>query len=109
MIQIKKFITIGLFASLLSLAAFGDCVIDQGPYEDDYGYAQFPFYNSCDESFTVNLCVKSYPPGSELPVYNLYSGLNYGRSPMTLSDGKWDSFDSYKWVAGGPVDCPFYD
>lgn len=99
----------GLCCSFLSIVASADCVVDQGPYEDNYGYAQFPFYNSCDEAFTVNLCVKSYPPGSDRPVYNLYSGLNYGRSSLTLSNGTWASFDSYRWVAGGAVDCPFYD
>ena len=99
----------GLCFGLLGAEARGDCVIDQGPYEDSYGYAQFPFFNQCDESFVVNLCVKSFPPGSDRAVYNLYSGTNYGRSSLTLSDGTWASFDSYRWVAGEPVNCPFYD
>lgn len=105
----KKLLKVGFVCGMLSLSAWGDCVIDQGPYEDSYGYAQFPFYNSCDEDFTVNLCVKSYPRGSSEPIFNRYSGTNYGRSSLTLSDGLWETFDEYKWVAGGPVDCPFYD
>lgn len=106
---LKKFFRIALCSVLLSVGALGDCVVDQGPYEDEYGYAQFPFTNTCDDSFTVNLCVKSYPPGNTLPVFNLYSGTVFGRSYLTLSNGKWATFDAYKWVAGDAVECPFYD
>ncbi|MFM8268800.1 MAG: hypothetical protein ACKN9V_01315, partial [Pseudomonadota bacterium] len=107
--RLKKLLRVGVWCGLLSVVASADCVVDQGPFEDSYGYAQFPFYNSCNEDFTVNLCVKSYPQGSSEAVFNLYSGTNYGRSSLILSDGLWATFDEYKWVAGGSVDCPFYD
>jgi len=83
------------------------CIKDQGPYEGEYGFAMFPFSNSCDEAFTISLCVKSYPPGSDTPIYNLYSKTAYGRSSIEISGGKWDQFESYRWDADQPVNCPF--
>ena len=83
------------------------CIKDQGPYEDEYGFAIFPFYNSCDEYFTISLCVKSYPPGSDTPVFNRYSKTAYGRSSIEISAGKWDQFASYRWDADERVACPF--
>lgn len=104
----KSFFKVAILVSVLALGtAQGDCIKDQGPYEDEYGFAIFPFYNSCDEAFSITLCVKSYPPGSDTPVFNLYSKSAYGRSSVTISGGKWDQFSSYRWDADELVACPF--
>lgn len=93
--------------SLGSATAFAGCLTDLGPYEDNYGWARFPFQNSCDQSVNVAVCVKSWPAGSDDPVYNLYSGTVPGNDRLDLTDGKWSSFDSYDWTEDGYQACPF--
>lgn len=83
------------------------CLTDLGPYRDHYGFAVFPFSNGCDESVTVNLCVKSWPPGSEDPVFNSYSGIVYANDRSDLTNGKWEYLDSYQWTEEGYQSCPF--
>jgi hypothetical protein len=98
------FISCGWMISGMTLAG---CLSDLGPYEDNYGYARFPFSNSCADSATVSLCVKSWPTGSDDPVYNLYSDTIYGGDRKDLTDGLWSIFDSYEWTEGGVQLCPF--
>jgi len=106
--NIKTFFTA---AALCSLFYFGQaeasCIKDQGPYEDEYGFAIFPFLNTCDEAFSITLCVKSYPVGSDTPSFNRYSKTAYGRSSIEISAGKWDQFAAYRWDADELVACPF--
>lgn len=87
--------------------AFGGCLTDMGPFEDEYGWAIFPFKNSCEESATVSLCVKSWPAGSDEPAYNLYSGTVYGNDQLNLTDGKYNTLESYRWMENGYQSCPF--
>lgn len=101
------FIAIWLGVSGISNSAQADCVIDEGPYQDEYGFAVFPFYNSCDLDFTISLCVKSVPPGSDTAVFNRYSARAYGRGPVAITGGKWDAFYSYRWDADSLVECPY--
>ena len=96
-----------LMAVMSGATAQGGCLTDLGPYPDDYGWAIFPFKNACDQQVTVNLCVKSWPPGSEDPAYNLYSGTVYGNDQLELTDGKYDTIDSYRWTEDGYQSCPF--
>ena len=90
-----------------SPGAHAGCLTDLGPYRDNYGFSVFPFSNACDESVTVNLCVKSWPPGSEDPVFNSYSGVVYANDRLDLTDGRWDTLDSYEWTEEGYQSCPF--
>jgi len=89
--------------------SWADCIVDEGPYEDDYGYAIFPFYNQCDEDFTITLCVKSLPYGSDRAVYNRYSVFSSGRGEVSITNGKWESLLEYRWDADQLVECPFND
>ena len=93
----------------LSSTMFALCITDSGPYQDDYGFALFPFYNNCDQAVLVTLCVKSLPPESDKAVFNYYSGTASGFSTLTLTDGKWNAFQSYRWNEDASVDCPFND
>lgn len=83
------------------------CLNDLGPYPDDYGWAVFPFQNVCEDAVRVNLCVKSWPSGSEEPAYNLYSGTVYGNDRLDLVDGRWELFDAYEWTEDGYQPCPW--
>lgn len=108
----KKSLVLG-FVLLLGTVLTGnlraDCIVDEGPYQDSYGYAIFPFYNQCDEDFTITLCVKSLPYGSDQAVFNRYSVFSSGRGSVSITDGKWDAFLDYRWDADRLVECPFYD
>jgi len=88
----------------LCLAA---CLTDLSPYEDDYGWANFPFRNDCDYDVNVSLCVKSYPQGADEPVYNLYSKVIPARDKSSITDGLWKSYDSYAWQEDAIQTCPF--
>ncbi|NBV51891.1 hypothetical protein EBR78_11825 [bacterium] len=101
------FLAIYLGVVGVSNSALADCIIDEGPYQDDYGFAVFPFYNQCDLDFTISLCVKSVPPGSDTAVFNRYSARAYGRGPVAITGGKWDAFYSYRWDADNLVECPY--
>lgn len=94
---------------LVSNELKADCIFDEGPYQDNYGFAIFPFYNQCDEDFTITLCVKSLPYGSDRAVFNRYSVFSSGRGAVSITNGKWDSFLEYRWDADRLVECPFYD
>jgi hypothetical protein len=91
----------------LAPAAFGGCLTDLGPYEDDYGWARFPFRNDCEESVSVSLCVKSFPEGSDEAVYNSYSQTVNAHDRADLTDGLWRQFDSYRWQENTYQYCPF--
>lgn len=104
-----KIVLLGLLSLFCSEGLRAACITDQGPYEGEYGYALFPFYNSCEEDIYVSLCVKSYPAGSDRAVFNLYGGTAGGRNSLTLTNGLWKEFYSYRWLADGSVECPFYE
>lgn len=91
---------------LLSTSAFAACLSDQGPYEDNYGYAVFPFKNLCGYSVQVSLCVKSYPDGVNA-TYNLYGRTISAESTESITDGLWRTYDSYQWAEDSTVSCPF--
>jgi hypothetical protein len=110
MSPIRKCLSIVFLCSVLWCGASqGDCIQDEGPYEDSYGWAIFPFYNSCDETFTISVCVKSIPPGSDIAVFNRYSTIAYGRGEVSVTGGKWDAFYSFRWDAGELVECPYIE
>jgi|GEM_PF-1410905 len=106
---VTRIVTSGALAGMVAVPGFAvaGCLTDLGPYEDNYGYARFPFTNSCSEAVTVSLCVKSWPSGSDEPVYNLFSDTVYGGSRTDLTDGMWATFDSYEWTENGVQMCPF--
>ena len=95
------------FVAINSVGASAGCLTALGPYSDDYGQAIFPFKNDCQSDVTVSLCVKSLPPGSDEPAYNLYSGVVYGDDLLNLADGKFNTLDSYRWTESGYQSCPF--
>ncbi|NBX93386.1 MAG: hypothetical protein EB078_01055 [Proteobacteria bacterium] len=99
---------VGFFSLFMSLSVSANCIRDLGPYEDQYGFAIFPFLNTCDEAVTVNLCVKSFPAGRNRAVFNLYSGSGSGRNTIYITDGKWKDYYSYRWMENASVECPFY-
>lgn len=105
--QILSGVLLAACSMMLPALASAGCLKDLGPYEDDYGYARFPFSNSCSDTVSVSLCVKSWPSGSDEPVYNLYSDTVYGGSRTDMTDGLWATFDSYEWTEGGLQICPF--
>lgn len=108
----KKSLVLGfllLLGTVLADNLRADCIVDEGPYQDDYGYAIFPFYNQCDEDFTITLCVKSLPYGSDRAVFNRYSVFSSGRGEVSITNGKWESFLEYRWDADRLVECPFSD
>lgn len=71
-----------------------------------YGVAKFPFFNACNKSFTVSLCVKGTSPGSDGIVFNRFSAVAGAHSLVTLSGGNWKDFQNYRWIVGEDIECP---
>jgi hypothetical protein len=106
--KVRNIFLVAVGSSLFaSISAFGGCLTDLGPYEDNYGWARLPFSNSCGESATVSVCVKSWPAGSDEAIYNTYSGTVNAHDRLDLTDGLWSTFDSYRWQENGVQSCPF--
>ena len=95
----------GIF--VLSATANAICLTAIDPYENHYGWAIFPFMNTCADSVSVSLCVKSWPPGSSDPVYNSYAGTVSGNDTLELTDGMWRTYESHKWQENAYQICPF--
>ena len=91
-----------LMAAVFSVApAFAGCLANQGPY-NSYGWAKFPFYNGCNESAYVSLCVKSTSGYSNSYYMNLGA-----RSSDEITSGMWDAFHSYRWTEDATQSCPW--
>lgn len=92
---------------VMSAFSFGSCIWEEIPYEDENGVAKFPFFNACNKSFTVSLCVKGTSPGSDRIVFNRFSAVAGAHSLVTLSGGNWKDFQNYRWIVGEDIECPF--
>lgn len=102
-----KLCFLALIASgFIATSAFTNCLTDKGPYQDGSGFANFPFYNSCDQNVMVSLCVKTYTGGETM--YTPYIMAVNRLSTGTITAGKWNTFDSYRWQEDQKVACPFF-
>lgn len=82
------------------------CLVDQGPRQDGAGFANFEFYNSCDQNVTVHLCVKTL---AGTTTFNNYSANINRLSSYTITAGRWSTFDSYRWSEETRATCPFFN
>ena len=92
---------------VLEGAAHATCLTAFDPYESHYGWAIFPFKNTCADSVSVSLCVKSWPPDRSDPVYNSYAGTVPGNNTLELTDGMWRTYESHQWQENASQTCPF--
>lgn len=95
-----------IVAASFATDAFANCLQDKGPYQDNAGFANFPFANQCDQNVMVSLCVRTSAGGETIfTPYNIVVGrLN----TSTITAGKWSMFDSYRWSEDQRQACPFY-
>jgi len=97
----------GVAIFTIGFLAKADCVLMEGNHRDPSGKTRFDFYNYCDKAFDVNLCVKTYAPGSDDIIYQKFSGKIQGRKLLSLTAGIWEDWIEYRWNYGGDVACPF--
>lgn len=102
----KPILIILLSIFLQSTMTNAQCVTDKGAYQDGAGVTMFPFYNSCSQSVTVSVCVKSSGGGES--VFNVYSGNIAPLNILTIAGGRWSTFSAYRWSENTRVVCPFF-
>lgn len=93
-------------STFFATSALANCLTDKGPYQDGAGFANFPFANSCDQNVMVSLCVKNYAGGET--IFTPYSLVVNRFNTATITAGKWNMFDSYRWAEDQKAVCPFF-
>ena len=102
----KTFLLSLIAAATFATGALANCLTDRGPYQDGSGFANFPFANSCDQNVMVSLCVKTYAGGETL--FTPYNIVINRLSTGTITAGKWNMFDSYRWMEDQKQVCPYF-